>query len=352
MGKFNNLGQILKIRSHQDKKMGSIKKGIIVNIIIFVLMIIVFLLGCNIGQYKMSALDTLKTLFGGGDRYMKLAVFEYRLPRLCLAILVGMGMGLAGVIMQDLLHNDLASPGTLGVSEGSGLFVTLYVAFVKSQKTNAILMPILALAGGLLSAGLIFLFGTKKGQRIQPTRLIMTGVAMSSAYGAVSTFMMLVVDQSQLEFLQRWQAGELWGTQWKYIGVFAVWILIFGSLILWKAHTLNVIGIGYDIARGLGVNVGRQFVFMSVCAVALSSSSVAFGGNFFFLGLIGPHIARRLVGTDARVLLPASGMVAAIIVLVSDMLVRGISAFANIPTGIIISVLSVPYFLYLLIKSR
>lgn len=339
-------------KKSRDKKIGSIKKGIIVNAVIFALMMSVFLLGCNVGQYKIGISDTLKTLFGGGDEFMKLAVFEYRLPRLCLAVLVGIGMGMAGVVMQNLLHNDLASPGTLGVSEGSGLFVTLYVAFVKSQMTKAILMPVLALIGGLLSAGIIFLFGSKKGQRIQPTRLIMTGVAMSSAYGAVSTFIMLVVDQSQLEFLQRWQSGELWGTQWKFIMVFAVWILLFGVLIYRKSHTLNVIEIGYDIARGLGVNVGRQFVFMSVCAVALSSASVAFGGNFFFLGLIGPHIARRLVGTDARLLLPASGMVAAIIVLTADMAVRGIDAFANIPTGIVISVLSVPYFLYLLIKSR
>lgn len=352
MGKFSNLGIMMKQRAFKDKKISSMKKGIIVNVIIFVLMMIVFLVGCNVGQYKMSVWDTLKTLFGGGDRYMKLAVFEFRLPRLCLSILVGMGMGMAGVVMQNLLHNDLASPGTLGVSEGSGLFVTIYVAFIKSKVAGAIVMPLLALAGGLLSAGLIFLFGTKKKQRIQPTRLIMTGVAMSSAYGAASTFMMLVLDQNKLEFLQRWQSGELWGTEWEYIGVFFVWVLIFGGMILWNSHTLNAIGLGYDIARGLGVNVGRQFVFMSICAVALSSSSVAFGGNFFFLGLIGPHIARRLVGTDARVLLPASGMVAAIIVLVADMLVRGLSLFANIPTGIIISVLSVPYFLYLLIKSR
>ena len=114
---------------------------------------------------------------------------------------------------------------------------------------------------------------------------------------------------------------------------------------------MNVINVGYDIARGLGVNVGRQFIYLSLCAVALSSASVAFGGNFFFLGLIGPHIARRLVGTDARVLLPASGIVAGIIVLLADMLVQGWTFLANIPTGLVISVLSVPYFLYLLMKA-
>lgn len=212
-------------------------------------------------------------------------------------------------------------------------------------------MPVLALGGGLLSAGLIFLLGTKRRQQIQPTRLIMTGVAMSSAYGAVSTFMMYVLDESQLEFLQRWQSGELWGTQWKYIIVFAVWLAVFASLTYRQGRTLNVINIGYEVARGLGVNVGAQFLYLSICAVALSSASVAFGGNFFFLGLIGPHIARRLVGTDARVLLPASGMIAAVIVLLADMIVQGFSIFANIPCGIVVSVLSVPYFLYLLMRS-
>ena len=125
-------------------------------------------------------------------------MFEYRLPRLCLALLVGFGMGMSGVVMQDLLHNNLASPGTLGVSAGSGLFVTVYVAFVKSQSSNAILLPVLALAGGLVSAGIIFLLGSKRGQQMNPTRLIMTGVAVSSAYGAVSTALMLLLDQSLL----------------------------------------------------------------------------------------------------------------------------------------------------------
>lgn len=333
------------------KKLSPLRRGIYLNIALAALMLVVFLVGCNVGQYRMSVGEVLSTLFGGGNDASRLALFQYRLPRLCLAILVGIGMGMSGVVMQDLLHNDLASPGTLGVSAGSGLFVTLYVALIKSQSSSAILMPVLALGGGLFSAGLIFLLGTKRRQQIQPTRLIMTGVAMSSAYGAVSTFMMYVLDESQLEFLQRWQSGELWGTQWKYIIVFAVWLAVFASLTYRQGRTLNVINIGYEVARGLGVNVGAQFLYLSICAVALSSASVAFGGNFFFLGLIGPHIARRLVGTDARVLLPASGMIAAVIVLLADMIVQGFSIFANIPCGIVVSVLSVPYFLYLLMRS-
>lgn len=180
----------------------------------------------------------------------------------------------------------------------------------------------------------------------------MTGVAMGACYSAIGTFIMYVLDESQLEFVQRWQSGELWGTEWNYILILFVWLAIFSVLAMFAAKMLNVINLGYDIATGLGVNVKLAFVYLAFVAVAMSSGSVAFGGNFFFLGLIGPHIARRMVGTDARYLIPASSIVAAMIIVSANILVENVSMFINIPTGIFVSILAVPYFLYLLMKAR
>ena len=321
-------------------------------LLLAVLLLAIFLLGCCLGSYSLTVHQVAQTLLGRGTPKSKLAIFDFRLPRLCLALLVGIGMGASGVIMQSLLHNDLASPGTLGVADGSSLFVTLYVALIAKQVDQPILLPILALIGGMLSAGIIYLLGTKRKRPISSTKLVMTGVAMGACYSAMGTFAMYALDETQLEFIQRWQSGELWGTQWNYILILTVWLAVFGAATMVNARILNAIGLGYDLATGLGVNVKLSFTLLSFLAVGMSSASVAFGGNFFFLGLIGPHIARRVVGSDARYLIPAAGIVSAILIALANILVENVEWFINIPTGIFVSILAVPYFLYLLMKAR
>ena len=321
-------------------------------LLLCVLMFVIFVFGCCLGPYAISLKHVLAALFGGGSAHERMVIYDYRLPRLCLAVLVGIGMGSSGVIMQNLLHNDLASPGTLGVADGSSLFVTLYVALIAKKIDQPVLLPVLALAGGMISSVIIYLLGTKKGKPISSTKLIMTGVAMGACYSAAGTFAMYVLDETQLEFIQRWQSGELWGTEWQYILILAVWLFVFLTVLMYQARTLNVIHLGYETASGLGVNMKASFTFFAFLAVGLSSASVAFGGNFFFLGLIGPHIARRIVGTDTRYLIPAAGIVSAVIIVSANILVENVPVFINIPTGIFVSILAVPYFLYLLVKER
>lgn len=330
------------------------RRRVIIIISIAILLLVVFLIGCLVGPYKLSIQDIFLTLFGQGNKNSNMVLFDIRLPRLCLALLVGIGMGASGVIMQNLLHNDLASPGTLGVADGSGLFVTLYFALVSTNKiAMTYMLPALALVGGLISAVIIFFLGTKRKKPISSTKLIMTGVAMAAFYSAISTFLMYALDENQLESLQRWNAGDISSNiEWRKVYILAVWIVVFGIITMSQTRTLDVINLGYDTATGLGVNVKKSFFLLAFLAVGMSSAAVAFGGNFFFLGLIGPHIARRLVGTKTKYLIPASGVIAAAMIILANILVENIDIFIGIPTGIFISIISVPYFLYLLIKSR
>ncbi|GBF74162.1 sugar ABC transporter substrate-binding protein [Paenibacillus sp. 598K] len=305
------------------------------------------------GTMSVSPIEVLHVLLGSGTDQQKLIVLDFRLPRIMLAILVGLGMGAAGVVMQSLLRNDMASPGTLGISAGSGLFVLVFVVYIASVGASSfILLPLLAFVGGMLAAGMIFLLSYQRGRAISPIGLIMTGVALGSGYGALTTFLTLKLDDSQMNFMLRWLAGSLWGSDWRYIAILTPWIFILLAYIFYKARMLNTLNLGNQTAEGLGLAVKPEFLGLSIAAVALSSGSVALGGSFFFIGLIAPHLARKLVGPDHKLLIPAASLTGGLIVVLSDTITRTVSLGGDVPTGIVITIVSVPYFLYLLAKAN
>lgn len=335
------------------KKRYTIQRGIIVNVSLFVLIIVLAVISVNSGKMNLSPLEVLDVLFGKGTEKENLIVFEFRLPRIVLGILVGLGMGAAGVVMQSLLRNDMASPGTLGIDSGSGLFVLIFVVFVAPLGTSSFLMlPLLAFVGGMMAAGLIFLLSYRRGRDVSPIGLILTGVAIGSGYGALTTFLTLKLDNSQMDFMLRWLAGSLWGDDWRYIALLTPWVLVLFGYIFFKARMLNTLHLGNQTAQGLGLAVKPEFLGLSIAAVALSSGSVALGGSFFFVGLIAPHMARKLVGPDHKLLVPAASLTGGLIVVLADTITRTVSLGGDVPTGIVITVISVPYFLYLLAKAN
>jgi iron complex transport system permease protein len=336
-----------------NKKRFTTGRSVFIIFLMFLIILITATISINSGKMNLSPMEVLNVIQGRGSDKQNLIVFDFRLPRIILGMLVGIGMGASGCIMQSLLRNDMASPGTLGISSGSGLFVLIFVVIFSAQGvSSAIALPLLAFAGGITAAALIFLLSYRRGRDISPTGLILTGVALSSGYSALTTLLTLKLDQNQMDFIQRWNAGSLWGDDWRYLAILAPWTLILVGYVIYKSRILNTLHLGNQTATGLGVAVKPEFLGLSLAAVALSSGSVSLGGNFFFVGMISPHMARKLVGPNHKLLLPTSCLSGAIIVLVADTITRTISFGADIPTGIVITVLSTPYFLYLLAKAN
>ena len=330
----------------------TVRRGILVIGLLFLFIALFAVISINSGKMNLSPPEVLNVVLGKGTDQQNLIVLDFRLPRIVLSILVGLGMGAAGVVMQSLLRNDMASPGTLGISSGSGLFVLIFVVYIASLGTSSyIALPLLAFAGGIMAAGLIFLLSYRRGREISPIGLILTGVALGSGYGAVTTLLTLKLDDTQMNFMLRWLAGSLWGDDWRYISVLTPWVLLLLGYIFYKSRILNTLHLGNQTAEGLGLAVKPEFLGLSLAAVALSSGSVAVGGSFFFVGLIAPHMARKLVGPDHKLLVPAASLSGGLLVVLADTITRTVSLGGDVPTGIVITVISVPYFLYLLAKA-
>lgn len=340
-------------RKNEEYKRKTALRNVAVVLIFSVFLILSFIVSMNTGYSKLSPLDTLRTLFGGGSNKENLILFGFRLPRIVISMLVGAGLALSGCIIQGVSRNALADPGLLGINAGAGLTVILFVLFFGSQSYLSVFtLPFLALLGGGLAAILIYALAYKREGGLAPIRLILTGVAMQAGLSALTTVLVVKLDETQFDFVATWQAGSIWGSNWKFVLALLPWLLLLIPYVLSKSRALDVLSLGDDIAYGLGASVEKERRRLLVSAVALAASCVAVSGSINFVGLIAPHLARRLVGPRHRILLPVCALAGAVLVSVSDTVARVIAQPFEIPTGIMVAIIGAPYFLYLLVKNK
>ena len=340
-------------KKNEKYKRKTALRNVAVVLIFSVLLILSFTVSMNTGYSKLSPLDTLRTLFGGGSNKENLILFGFRLPRIVISMLVGAGLALSGCIIQGVSRNALADPGLLGINAGAGLAVILFVLFFGSQSYLSVFtLPFLALLGGGLAAILIYALAYKREGGLAPIRLILTGVAMQAGLSALTTVLVVKLDETQFDFVATWQAGSIWGSNWKFVLALLPWLLLLIPYVLSKSRALDVLSLGDDIAYGLGASVEKERRRLLVSAVALAASCVAVSGSISFVGLIAPHLARRLVGPRHRILLPVCALAGAVLVSVSDTVARVIAQPFEIPTGIMVAIIGAPYFLYLLVKNK
>ena len=325
------------------------KKFVITCIVLVLLIAIACLLSLNFGVVSISPSEVLQTFLGNGSSKQELVLFQIRLPAIVLAILIGAGMAIAGAILQAITNNELADPGILGINSGAGLAVVLYIAFFQ-HLGNVYMLPLFAFAGALLTATLIVLLAWKRG--FQSIRLVLVGIGVNA--GLAALLIAFQLKMNPIDFMKAivWLSGDLWATQWKYVWALLPWYMLLTPFALYKVKALNVLALGSSISTGLGIAVAREKLILLLVAVAFAGLGVSCGGGIAFLGLIAPHIARRLVGAKHGYMLPVAALLGALILLMADTIGRNILLPAEIPAGIVVSLISAPYFIYLLMRSK
>jgi iron complex transport system permease protein len=276
--------------------------------------------------------------------------------RVVACILVGAGLAVAGVVMQCILRNPLASPYTLGLSSAAAFGASFAIIFLQAGSSitssitvsNPYITTISAFAFSLLATGVILLL--TRITKVTAETMVLAGVGISAIFSAGLSFMQYIATDSQLANIISWSFGDMGRATWNWnMIVFAVFLPI-ALYFLYRRWDYNAMDSGEETAKGLGVNTERERVIGMVLAALISSVIVSFFGIVAFIGLLGPHIARMIIGGDHRYLIPAAIFLGAIILLISDIVGMNIMYPVVIPVGIITSVLGGPLFIYLLIR--
>lgn len=320
-------------------------------VLLLILLLAGLILDINAGYASIPVLDILKTCIGQGDPINQMLIIDLRLPRVFTSVLVGIGLSCSGSILQGVSKNDMAEPGILGLNAGAGLAIALYILYWQHGNTNfSFWMPLLAFIGSGMTFLIEYRLAYKKG-KLHPKRLLLMGVAISLAITSITTILMLKMPDSQYAFVQNWLAGNIWGASWNNIAWLSIGILLLFGIAYYKQRVLNVLNLGKDLATGLGVSVEKESKILLLVAILFSSLCSAVGGGLSFVGLVCPHLARKIVGPNYKHLLPAAFLMGATLLVYADIISRTVFLPYEMPIGIVASVIGAPYFLYLLIKE-
>lgn len=312
------------------------------------------------GAFDMSVMDVVKTMLriDPNEKY-DLVIFQFRLPRIVIAALVGIGLGIAGTVIQGVTRNGLADPGILGINAGAGASIVIFMFFFQMSSNNLtddswssiLMMPIFGFVGGAVAAGLIYLFAWRNGV-LDMQRLILTGIAISSGFGALSLYISLKMNASDYEMAAVWIAGSIYSANWTFVLSMLPWVVILGFVIYRKSHLLDYFQLEEASAKSLGIAVEKEKSILLLSSVGIVSACVSVSGGIGFIGLMAPHIAKRLVGINHRFVIPMSAMIGMFLLVFSDYIAKTVFEPSELPVGIVVSIIGIPYFLYLLVKSK
>jgi len=332
------------------------RKIIFICILIFSLIAVIGI-ASTIGVLDFTVKDVYLSIFNAVfpgsfevPEVVDLVVLQIRLPRICLGILAGMGLGVAGCVMQGILRNPLASPYTLGISSGAGFGAAAAIVLGAGFVGGEYLIIGNAFIGALVCSFVILLLSGRRDA--SPETMLLAGIALMYLFSASTALLQYFADDQAAKEVTFWLIGSLSYASWSKISAIAVVIALTFPVLLWKSTDLNLISAGDETARSLGVNVRQTRLLLMVVASLLTACIVSFTGTIGFIGLVAPHMTRMIIGGDNRFVFPTSALLGGVLLTVADMVAIKIIEPTIIPIGIMTAYMGVPLFLYLIIKRR
>lgn len=328
----------------------------VATIILIALLVISFAVTLCWGSYQVSVGEVIRTLLGNGTKLQNVAVLSIRLPRLLVGAFVAIALSTAGAMLQTITKNDLADTGIIGINAGAAVAAVLFITYQTSNyyselgSLSIFVLPFMAIVGAGIASFVIYMLSSRQG--IKPKRLLLIGIGLNAGLNAFISFFTFRGGVGDYNRVLVWTSGSLWGSGWSYVKVIVPIVAVMFIIVLLNHKKLDVLNLSDEIARSLGLNLERERKKFLSFAVILAGTATAFAGNIGFLGLIAPHIARKLVGSYHKYFVTISAMISVIIILLADTVSRNLFSPIEIPVGITVSIFGVPYFIYLMMKEN
>ncbi|GED33241.1 iron ABC transporter permease [Brevibacillus centrosporus] len=324
------------------------KKTVVYTTLAILLTIVAAIVSLGIGEMYIRPLDVVKALLGFGAEQDALIVQQFRMPRIIIAILVGAALAAAGAIMQGIVRNPLAAPDILGISSGASVAAVAFLLFFENVSIKW--LPPTSFLGAMATTILLYALAWKKG--VTPLRLVLIGVGIKIAAGAVVTLLIMFSPFLLQNKALLWLTGSIYGVDWNDVLMILPWVVILIVAAALLARRVNIQQLGDDIATSLGSFLQLdRFLLLIICA-ALTGTAVSVGGDISFVALLAPHIAKQLIGPSFGGALPLSAFIGSLILLIADLIGRVAFSPLDIPVGVFTSAVGAPFFIYLLYKNR
>lgn len=330
------------------------RKKIYLIIILTAICFVSFVMDVAIGSSQLPIRDVLGAIFNKAhaEKLTSVIVWVHRLPAAVMAILVGMCLGISGAVMQTILNNSLASPYTLGISAGAGLGAA--IALLLDMSAFAVLgvfmVPAFAFVFAMLACSCIYILSIKKN--FSSETMVLAGIGMVFFFQAGQSFLQYLATPEALQSVIFWTFGSLNKANWSNIPILAVVFILCFLCIYSQSWKLTAMRLGDTKARTLGVNIKRLRITMFVCTSVMTATAVAFVGSIGFVGIVGPHVARSLVGEDQRFFLPTSALCGAAMLSIASVISKILVPGALFPIGITTSIFGVPVFFLMILRKR